>query len=196
MTIPNLLSLLRLAMVPAFAVASLAGYFELALGLFIFAALTDAIDGWLARKLNQISRLGMILDPAADKLMMMTGYVIYTVGGLVETRLPVGLTFSVFARDISLVLAAWLIYSRVHADRFPPNLLGKLSTIVQAVALGVTVGANTVLAPIADLLLLPSHALALGLTLLSGFGYVRQWEMFIDDPELAKRHGIRFVDWD
>lgn len=192
MTIPNILSLLRLFLVPVFVLATLRGAFEVAFGAFLLAAVTDALDGWVARKLGQVSKLGMILDPAADKLMMVSGYIVYTLEGVAAARFPPGVTFTVFARDISIVLVAALIFSRTGADSFPPTVTGKISTILQAVALGVTIAANTPLAFVADHLLLASHALVVALTLLSGFGYIRQWQLFLREPALAEGAGVRF----
>ena len=101
LTIPNALTLLRLFAVPVFiyrhrSAASIA----LAFFIFIGAAVTDFLDGVIARRFNQRSRLGAILDPAADKTMMVCGYLFYTLrDGLPVVGIPVWLTFTVFIRD-------------------------------------------------------------------------------------------------
>ena len=74
LTIPNILTLARLVAVPVFLVASFRGHYLLALALFIGAAVTDVLDGMIARRFNQRSRLGALLDPAADKTVMVCGF--------------------------------------------------------------------------------------------------------------------------
>src|SRR2546428_12511698 len=78
LTIPNLLTLLRLLLVPFFIAASIKGMFTVAFVVFVTAAATDILDGMIARRFNQRSRLGALLDPAADKTMMISGYLFYT----------------------------------------------------------------------------------------------------------------------
>lgn len=174
-TIPNLLTLVRFCLIPVFVVASLKGAFTIAFFTFVFAGLTDAVDGWIARKLNQQSRIGALLDPAADKIMMISGYVVFTIPRIAEYQLPMYVTFTVFARDVCIVLFAYLLFTRVRVSRFPPSIPGKISTVCQVVALSVTIAANTFLAPLA----VPLYELALNVcfvvTLYSGFDYLRKW---------------------
>jgi cardiolipin synthase len=185
-TIPNMLTLVRIAMIPVFVLASLAGSFSLAFFAFVGAAITDAVDGWIARRFNQRSRLGAFLDPAADKVMMICGYVVFTIPGIAKCALPEWLTFTVFARDLCIVLFAYLLFTRIRVKRFPPSIAGKVSTVCQVVALSVTIASNTFLAPIALPLLWLSHRVALLMTLYSGFGYLRQWNAYVmSDAEAA-----------
>jgi cardiolipin synthase (CMP-forming) len=177
LTIPNILSLIRLGMIPLFIVLALRGHHAAAFFVFVGAALTDALDGYLARRLNQASRLGAFLDPAADKLLMVSGYIVYTITSVATWTLPIWLTFTVFIRDLTLVVFAYLIYTRVHIKRFPPSLAGKISTIVQVVVLAATIAANTFIAPLTTPMLLWLHRLALVMTLYSGADYLRRWEI-------------------
>ena len=179
-TIPNLLSLIRLGLIPVFVVVSLQGNFGAAFFLFVGAAGTDALDGWIARRFNQRSRLGAYLDPAADKLMMLTTYVVYTIPSTAEWRLPLWLTFTVFIRDLTIVIFAYLLYTRIRVKRFPPSVAGKISTIVQVVALAATIAANMFLAPVARPLLPWIHRAALLITLYSGFDYIRKWDLALE----------------
>src|SRR5436305_10035143 len=104
LTIPNILTLLRLIAVPVFIFASLRGDFRAAFVLFVSAAFTDMFDGMIARRFNQRSRLGAILDPAADKTMLVCGYLFYTATDkLPVVALPVWLTFVVFVRDFLII---------------------------------------------------------------------------------------------
>ena len=180
-TIPNILSLIRLASIPLFVWLSVKGHFAAAFFFFVGAALTDALDGWIARRFNQRSRLGTYLDPAADKTMLVTTYVVYTMPSIGEYRLPFWLTFTIFLRDITIVMFAYLLYTRIHVKRFPPNVAGKVSTTVQIVALAATIGANMFLEPLVAPLLWTFHRAALVITLVSGFLYIRKWERVLDE---------------
>src|ERR1044071_8291656 len=140
MTIPNVLTILRLIAVPIFIFASLRGHFVAAFILFVGAALTDMFDGMIARRFNQRSRLGAILDPAADKTMLVCGYLFYTLYDTMPlVRIPGWLTFAVFIRDFLIALFAYLLWTRLNVKRFPPSWAGKTSTVVQAIALGTTI---------------------------------------------------------
>src|SRR5690349_12491442 len=99
LTIPNLITLMRLFLVPCFIWASIEGNYTMACGIFVFAAVTDILDGAIARRLNQRSRIGALLDPAADKLLMVSGYIFYTLHSLPNVAIPKWLTFTVFVRD-------------------------------------------------------------------------------------------------
>src|SRR5688572_17942986 len=109
LTLPNLLTLLRLLLVPVFVMAALRQAHTIAFVVFVTAAVTDALDGWIARKFDLRSRLGAILDPAADKLLMVSGYIVYTINPGDGPRLPDWLTFTVFARDLIIVFFAYLL---------------------------------------------------------------------------------------
>lgn len=176
-----MLSLLRLAMVPVFVWVSLRGHFALALLLFLGAAATDVLDGWIARRFNQRSQLGGFLDPAADKTMLVVTYIVYTLPTVAAARLPYWLTFTVFIRDITLVIFAYLLYTRIRIQRFPPSIVGKLSTLIQVVALAATIAANTVLAAAVLPLLDWLHRAALLMTLCSGFFYIRQYDLALEE---------------
>ncbi len=143
LTIPNALTLLRLFMVPFFIAASFQRMYTVAFVLFVSAALTDILDGMIARRFNQRSRLGAVLDPAADKIIMVSGYIFYTFQTtLPRISIPGWLTFVVFIRDFLIATFAYLLSTRVHVKRFPPSVAGKASTVLQAVTLGTAIGVN------------------------------------------------------
>jgi len=121
-TIPNILTLVRLIAVPVFLIASFRGHYTLAFGLFVGAVATDFLDGMIARRFNQRSRLGAVLDPAADKTIMVCGYLFYTLrDGLPVVRIPAWLTFTVFIRDFLIIGFAYMLYTRVKVKRFPES---------------------------------------------------------------------------
>lgn len=185
LTIPNLLTGGRIVIIPFFLFATWNRHYDLAFVLFVSAGITDALDGYIARKLNQYSRLGAILDPAADKIMMFSGYVLYTFLPTIEQRMPVWLTALLFIRDIAIILFAWLLFSRIRVRRFPPSAAGKISTICQVVALSVTIAANTSLlrAPAVPLLELVWRVTLL-VTFYSAFDYLRRGEKMLEDQQL------------
>lgn len=151
--------------------------------LFVAAGITDAVDGFIARRFDQRSRLGAILDPTADKTLMFSGYVIFTFGALVRNPLPVWLTMTIFARDVVIVLFAYLLFTRIHVRRFPPSVAGKVATLLQIVALSAAIAVNTSLeraiTPIAN----PLFQLALVSTLYSGFDYLRRADRLLEKGE-------------
>jgi cardiolipin synthase len=182
-TVPNLLTLLRLLLIPVFLFASFRAEYTLAFALFVTAALTDIVDGSIARAFDQRSRLGALFDPAVDKTMMICGYLFYTFSGEVATRLPAWLTFVIFARDALIVLFAYLLYTRIHIRRFPPSIAGKISTLLQATALATTVAVNSFLPNLMWLAELLWRA-ALLLTLVSGLDYLRRANLMLERAEV------------
>ena len=174
LTVPNALTLLRLLAVPAFIYASFRGEYRIAFFIFAGAAVTDFLDGVIARRFNQRSRLGAILDPAADKTMMACGYLFYTLrDGLPFAGIPVWLTFTVFVRDFCIITVIYLLYTRVQLTHFPPSWAGKTSTVVQAVTLGITIAANAFgpsLLPFLEIL----FRIAVVTTLFSAWDYLRK----------------------
>lgn len=172
-TVPNLLTLLRLILIPFFVWASVRGDFTTAFVIFVSGGITDVVDGYIARRFNQRSKIGAFLDPAADKMMMVSAYVVYTLPWVAHRALPEWLTFTVFLRDVLIVLFAYLLYTRVHITRFPPSVPGKISTLLQVITLAATIAANTPFGSIFLPLVEPLYRITLVATLYSGFDYIR-----------------------
>lgn len=181
LTIPNMISVGRLGLIPFFVAAALTGHHTLAFSLFVTAGISDIFDGWIARRFNQKSSIGAVLDPAADKIMMFSAYIIYTVDGSIGHRLPAWLTVTIFMRDLMITVFAYLLYTRIRVRRFPPSFAGKASTVVQIVTLAAVMAANGALAPVGLALLPPFSILALGMTLFSGLGYMRRARHMLTD---------------
>ncbi len=125
LTLPNVLSLLRLAGVPLFLWLVLGPENDgLALAVLMFAGFTDYADGWLARKLNQTSRLGQLLDPAADRL-----YILATLIGLTARDIvPLWLTLALVVRDVMLVACVPTLRRLGYGPALPVHYLGKAAT--------------------------------------------------------------------
>jgi len=178
MTIPNMLTLLRIALIPFLLYAAYQKVFAVAFVLFVSAGVTDILDGYLARRLNQHSRLGAVLDPGADKVLMVSGYLFFTFSSRVPNRIPEWLTFAVFIRDVLLVIFAYLLYTRMQFRKFPPSLAGKITTLLQVIALASNMAVNS-FGPTLGWVAGIFYRLALVLTLYSGFDYIRKADLII-----------------
>lgn len=122
-TIPNVLSMLRLALVPVFLVLIIAGGYVAALVVLVVASLSDLLDGFLARRLGQVTRLGQLLDPAADRL-----YIFAALVGLAANRLvPWWIVVVIVARDVFL-LALGIVLANHGYGPLPVHQLGKVAT--------------------------------------------------------------------
>jgi cardiolipin synthase len=128
---PNLLTLLRLFIIPFLVIEILDGHYRLAFALFALAGVSDGLDGLLARWLSQRTTLGLYLDPIADKLLLSTLFIVLTHVGLV----PLYVTVLVFSRDLGILLIATLLFATGTLRNFRPSLFGKLNTLVQIVTL-------------------------------------------------------------
>lgn len=144
--LPNLLTLMRLLLSIPISLLLLGERFAPALLLFFIAGVSDALDGFLARRFGWFSRLGAMLDPLADKLLLVTAYLCLA---WVE-QLPWWLTLLVFARDLLIMLGAAAYRLLAGPLQWRPSLLGKCSTVAQIVL---------VLALLLELSLLPAFAL-------------------------------------
>jgi cardiolipin synthase len=124
---PNLLTILRLGIIPFLVIAILDGKFLAALCLLFMAGVSDGLDGLLARMLHQRTVMGQYLDPIADKLMLSTLFIVLTRVGLV----PLRITVLVFSRDFGIVLIGSMLFLIAGLRDLRPSLLGKANTVVQ-----------------------------------------------------------------
>lgn len=139
-TIPNLLTFMRMALVPVFAILLYYGQFQWGLLVFFIAGVSDGIDGFVARRFNQQSELGTILDPIADKLLMTTAFIILTLPHIFpplrHLPVPFWVTAAVIGRDVLIIAVAGAIFVITNFRGFQPSWLGKASTVVQIFAVG------------------------------------------------------------
>ncbi|MGD9561769.1 MAG: CDP-alcohol phosphatidyltransferase family protein [Pyrinomonadaceae bacterium] len=140
LTIPNLLTFLRMALIPVFASLLYYGYSGLALTMFLAAGVSDGLDGFIARRFKQESDLGTVLDPIADKLLMTSAFVLLTMPNVLQPSphlpIPFWVTAAVIGRDILIVTVAAAINIMTGFRGFKPSWLGKASTFVQVLAVG------------------------------------------------------------
>ena len=176
-TLPNVLTIFRMALTPVFVSLLFYQKFVWALTAFVVAGITDGLDGLLARRFQQQSELGRILDPIADKMMLVTSFVVLSMRGVFPTPLPKHLpvpfwvTITVISRDIFILVGAAAINMVSGFRAFRPSFLGKVSTVVQIAAVAaVILAAQT---RVGTGYYLPTiYTSVFTLTLLSGVHYI------------------------
>jgi cardiolipin synthase len=138
LTPANQLTLLRMLLIPAFVILILYGHLGWALAVFVTAGVTDALDGLIARWSGQHTSLGAWLDPMADKLLLVTTFVVLTMPWLkLANAFPLWLTVLMISRDVGIVLTVAIVNLAVGPRTFRPSIFGKIATatyIVTAVA--------------------------------------------------------------
>ncbi len=170
MNIANLITIARLLLVPVIVWLLISEAYPVALGVFGLAGLSDAADGWLARRLNAQTDLGRYLDPLADKALLVSSYA--TLG--VTHQIPVWLVITVISRDVLIIgglMLAWLLEKPVAVK---PLIVSKANTLAQ---IGFIV---LVLWGLSFGLLPPQVSMACAyivavLTLVSGIAYMKAW---------------------
>jgi cardiolipin synthase len=170
LSIPNLITLARILLVPVIIWAITSGEMRIAFLLFLAAGISDAIDGFLAKRFGMVTELGTYLDPLADKAMIVS---IYVALGIAEA-IPRWLVILVVSRDIMIVgavILAWLIDKPIALK---PLLVSKLNTVAQIV-LALLVLAALGLGFAAEPEIMLFTALVAALTLLSIAFYVAEW---------------------
>lgn len=136
-TIPNLLTVVRMVLIPVFVTLLFYGRFGSALAVFVSAGITDGLDGLLARRFDQSSEVGRILDPIADKLLLVTSFVVLSLPAIYPQPLPRHLpipfwvTAAVLSRDIFIVVGSVTINIVTGFRGFRPTRLGKINTVLQ-----------------------------------------------------------------
>lgn len=129
LTVPNQLTFLRLAFLPFFIIAIKYDRYDWALGILVLAGLSDGLDGFLARGLNQRTPLGAYLDPIADKLLLSSSFIILAF----KKKITWWLTIIVFSRDILILVVAVVILLIWGYRPFPPSIFGKMTTAFQII---------------------------------------------------------------
>ena len=141
MGLANQLTILRIFLIPVFII--LIGYNKplYALAIFIIAGLTDALDGFIARKFNQITTLGKILDPIADKALLVSGFIFIYTSDL-SVKFPYWYVVIVISRDIYILLGSALIYFMKGYLDVRPSVFGKATTFFQILSVVAVLIAN------------------------------------------------------
>jgi cardiolipin synthase (CMP-forming) len=171
LTIANQLTLLRMLLIPAFIVLIVEGELGWALAVFAIAGVTDALDGVIARRWGKKTTLGAWLDPMADKLMLVSAFVVLTLPNLgLANKLPLWLTALVISRDVCIVITVAIINLAIGRRTFRPSIFGKIATATYIVTVTMAMLFNYLgyHSPIVDLCVFAS----LAITLFSGFHYI------------------------
>lgn len=176
-TLPNVLTIIRMVLIPVFVSMLFYQRFVWALMIFVIAGITDGLDGLFARRFRQQSQLGRILDPIADKLMLVTSFVVLSMRGVFPTPLPRHLpipfwvTITVLSRDVFILIGAAAINIVTGFRNFRPSFPGKASTVVQIVTVAAVMLAARV--KIGAGYYLPTlYTAVFALTIFSGVHYV------------------------
>jgi len=170
LNLPNILSLLRILLIPVFLALMIQGKVMEASAVFFFAGFTDVLDGFAARLLHQKTKIGALLDPAGDKLLMTSAFIVLTIPSLNSPHIvPLWLTIAVISRDLFIVSSAFALYKLRGQKTFLPSLWGKSSTVCQFMVLILVLFFNSFQISFPYLRLL--YFLTLALTLLSGVHY-------------------------
>ena len=181
--LPNLITLVRLGLVPVMAWYAVSGTYAVAVPVFLLAALSDLADGYLARRFDLVSRLGAALDPAADKLNMLAATLVLAWQDLI----PIWLAMAIIGRDIVIVLGALgFRLARGHL-KIAPTRLSKLNTFIEFAVL------LLVMATAANWLetggwMQALFALVLVTVVASGTQYVWRWSRMALDGRRVSRN--------
>ena len=175
LTIPNLLTFLRMALIPVFAIFLVYHKEGVALLIFFIAGVSDGIDGFIARRFKQESELGTIIDPIADKLLMTTAFIMLTIPTMLgpgrHLPVPFWVTAAVIGRDVLIIAVAGAINVMTGFRGFKPSWLGKASTFVQVV--GVIMILIAAVFPVLNGIYLPTvYAIVVAFAVSSGVHYI------------------------
>lgn len=171
-----------MCLVPVLAILVVYGYFGWALVVFGIAGVTDALDGVFARMRHERTRLGTMLDPIADKLLVMTSLIVLSIPtALVKVHIPVWVTILAISRDAGILMTVVIINLAVERKVFPPSVLGKATTTVQLLTIFWILWANYRGAeqPLTQLLL----GAMVVLTLASGLHYIHRARKIMAEVE-------------
>jgi len=179
LTAPNQLTLLRMIFLPFIVINLVKHDFKWALALFIFAGMSDGLDGLLARTLHQQTVLGQYLDPIADKLLMSTMFLVLSI----ERMIPWKYTVLVFSRDVSILLISGVLFMIAGLRDFRPSIFGKVTTVLLIVCVIGTLAGHFALSQSAWYALLYLTGLVL---VISGIHYLYQALVYLSQhvPEL------------
>lgn len=122
--LPNLLTMTRILLMPFFAVTLIYGEYGYALMVYAAAAVSDILDGQIARITKQITYFGSILDPVADKFFLLTSFILMTAFGLI----PKWFTIVVISKDLIVIVGCFILYFVTHTLKIEPSIIGKISS--------------------------------------------------------------------
>ena len=185
LTLANQLTIVRILLIPVFVLLLVYGEPGWALAVFATAGLTDGLDGLIARRTSSRTSLGALLDPMADKLLLVTTFVVLTISAVdVMHHIPLWLTVLVITRDVIIVGVAAIVTLALGPRTFPPSLLGKVATGTYIVTVVVFLFFNwrEQDSPLIDAAVWGT----LALTLASGLDYIVRIGRLVNEPVPGK----------
>jgi len=184
LTLPNFLTFLRMAIVPFFVLAVFAHEFRLAVWIFVISGITDVLDGWIARTFDLQSRMGALLDPLADKVLLTAAYISLAVPHGQAVVIPIWLAILTLFRDFLIMLMAFVFYMFEGIRSFPPTWAGKLTTVMHVATVSLVLLANVTPEPVAILNF--CFYLSFALVIVSGFSYIYRSSRAIEEERQAR----------
>jgi len=189
-TLANILTFLRMALIPVFAILLVYEKQGWALAVFTIAGVTDGIDGFIARRMKQESELGTIIDPIADKLLMTVAFVMLTLPSVMGTArhlpVPFWVTATVIGRDIGIIAVAGAINMMTGFRGFQPSWLGKASTFVQVIGV-ILILIAAVFPELRGFYLPTVYTVVAAFAVFSGFHYIFHVAKLMRDSDAENR---------
>lgn len=177
MNIPNLITLLRIILVPVVVILLIQGFFFKALLVFIVAGLSDALDGFLARVLNQQTELGAYLDPIADKALLASAFITLSVLHVI----PGWVTVIVISRDFIILLGISVLSIMSFSVQIRPLFISKVTTALQLATVLLALSARCLPYGIHPMWLRALYWVTALFTIVSGFHYMSRGLKLIND---------------
>jgi cardiolipin synthase len=185
LTVANQLTLLRMLLIPAFVILVIYERAGWALFVFVVAGVTDGLDGLIARMTNQRTTVGAWLDPMADKLLLVTTFIVLSLPGIgLVNRIPPWLTILVISRDVVIVVTVAVVSLAVGPRTFSPSWLGKVATATYIATCVIVMWFNY--AGVRSVLVDVSIYGSLAVTLASGFHYIVHARRIINQPPVPR----------
>lgn len=173
--LPNIITALRIALTLPLVIVLASGQYEIGLLLILAAGVSDALDGFLARRFGWETRLGGLLDPVADKLLLLAGYAVLSFKELV----PDWLFLLIIGRDLVIVFGALMYQSLIGDVKAAPSYLSKFNTLCQILFLILVLGAHVQMVWVIPQAWVSAVMLLVAVTTtLSGLHYVARWSRF------------------
>lgn len=182
-TLANKISILRIILIPFFITAAAYSRMDIALIIFMLAVISDGADGFIARTFNQKTQLGTILDPVADKLLLISAYICLSIVGNIPQylKMPPYVPILVISRDAIIVIGSIIVYVIKGNIKIAPSILGKVTTFFQMMT-------------IVSILVKFNYSYivwntAVFFTIASGLDYVMKGSKFLSETNLFKKAG-------
>ncbi|MCX5885181.1 MAG: CDP-alcohol phosphatidyltransferase family protein [Proteobacteria bacterium] len=166
MNLPNFLSLIRILFIPLLVILLIYEYYDLSLIVLVLSAISDALDGFIARFFHQKTTLGAYLDPIADKLLLVTSYITLSILNII----PDWLTIIVISRDVIISLGVLILLINAYPLEIKPSGISKLTTLFQLLTLFLSLSYNHLGLKLTYLQI--QYAITATLTIASGLHYL------------------------